>query len=68
MESHKVVSLCKNDEKQRGILHILTLLHSKWPKLHWVLAVLNAIGLTVTPATFYTLLFSKLQSSWSFNL
>ena len=26
-----------------------TLLHSKWPKLHRVLAILSAIGLTVEP-------------------
>ena len=47
VEQFSTVTLCSVGQKTYcGFLfHILTVLHSEWPKLHRVLALLSAIGL-----------------------
>ena len=37
-----VFNYCQSADVQHNIL---TLMHSEWPKLYWVLAILSAIGL-----------------------
>ena len=41
------ISTCRLKIQNAFITSDLTLLHSEWPKLHRVLAILNAIGLKV---------------------
>ena len=45
-----------------GSVSVLTLLHSEWPKLYGVLAVLSAIGLT------YKVFVSHMLAGQLFNL
>ena len=49
------MSLNENRHKQVFIKYYLSLLHSEWPKLYGVLAVLSAIGLRRVKKLFRTL-------------